>query len=67
MGVMKAPDQPCPGCGGVLYRESLGQTDITDRGLRQPVPGKAVSCSGGCDFTDAEDITGELTPVPRRL
>jgi hypothetical protein len=63
VGDMPAPDQPCPGCGGTLYRLTLPAADGTDPTNIQSTPGKVARCSGRCELTDG--VAGVIA-APRR-
>jgi hypothetical protein len=66
VGEMLAPDQPCPGCGGTLYRMTTPAADITDiTDITDPdaTPGKVTRCSGRCELVDG--VAG-VTAAPRR-
>lgn len=55
-----APDQPCPGCGGALYRLTLPTDpgDPTTTGL-----GRVSRCTGRCELADG--VAGVIA-APRR-
>jgi hypothetical protein len=61
MAEMIAPDQPCPGRGGTLYRLAVPPEGITDG---EPVPGKVGRCSGGCEPIDG--VAGAIAAPHRR-
>lgn len=60
---MLAPDQPCPGCGGELYRLRPPAVDGTATTNLDPTPGKVTRCSGRCELTDG--VAGVIA-APRR-
>ena len=52
MDEMVAPDQPCPGCGGTLYRRAIHSGDLAYISAGGPAPGKVTRCSGRCELAD---------------
>jgi hypothetical protein len=56
-----SPDQPCPGCGGTLYRLAVPAADSGD--TTKAEPGKVTRCSGRCELIDG--VAGVIA-APRR-
>jgi len=52
VGEMLAQDQPCPGCGGTLYRQTLPAPDGTAPTHAAYTPGKVTRCTGHCELID---------------
>jgi hypothetical protein len=63
VGEMLAPDQPCPGCGGTLYRLTVPAATITDTTNPDVTAGKVTRCSGRCELIDG--VAGVIA-APRR-
>jgi len=56
-----SPNEPCPGCGGTLYR--LVELVADDNDSADSKPGKVTRCSGRCELIDG--VAGVIA-APRR-